>query len=95
MCFRGKERQSLHELRGKWLIETQWGHSFRPDYLKVARFVKRVEAERVMCITATATTAVSEGIREAFDIKPENVFQLSPYRPKYVYQVADVPDEHG
>ena len=28
---------------------SQWGHAFRPDYLKVARFVKEVGAERVLC----------------------------------------------
>jgi len=32
---------------------SEWGHSFRPDYLKVARFVKEVNAERVLCLTAT------------------------------------------
>ena len=32
---------------------SEWGHAFRPDYLKVARFVKEVNAERVLCLTAT------------------------------------------
>lgn len=46
--------------------------------------MRQVEAERVICLTATATTAVVEGIREAFDIDGENVYRQSPYRPKYV-----------
>jgi len=32
---------------------SEWGHSFRPDYLKVARFVDEINAERVLCLTAT------------------------------------------
>ncbi|KAM7214037.1 ATP-dependent DNA helicase RecQ [Rhypophila decipiens] len=55
---------------------SEWGHAFRPDYLKVARFVKQVEAERVICLTATATLAVTESICEAFQI--DNGFQMVP-----------------
>jgi superfamily II DNA helicase RecQ len=33
---------------------SEWGHAFRPDYRKVARFVEEVNAERVLCLTATA-----------------------------------------
>jgi len=38
---------------------SEWGHAFRPDYLKVARFSREIEAERVVCLTATATPKVS------------------------------------
>ncbi|GAB1319828.1 hypothetical protein MFIFM68171_10038 [Madurella fahalii] len=55
---------------------SEWGHAFRPDYLKVARFVKQVEAERVVCLTATATAAVTESICEAFQI--DNGFEVVP-----------------
>ncbi|KXX78237.1 ATP-dependent DNA helicase RecQ [Madurella mycetomatis] len=55
---------------------SEWGHAFRPDYLKVARFVKQVEAERVICLTATATAAVTESICEAFQI--DKGFQVAP-----------------
>lgn len=60
---------------------SEWGHSFRPDYLKVARFVNEIKAERVICLTATATPRVAEDVRKAFDIKESNVFRTSPYRP--------------
>ncbi|KAI1187985.1 ATP-dependent DNA helicase recQ [Nemania serpens] len=60
---------------------SEWGHSFRPDYLKVARFVNEIKAERVICLTATATPRVAEDVRKAFDIKKSNVFRTSPYRP--------------
>jgi superfamily II DNA helicase RecQ len=33
---------------------SEWGHSFRPDYLKIARFAEEANVERVVCLTATA-----------------------------------------
>ncbi|KAK3935729.1 P-loop containing nucleoside triphosphate hydrolase protein [Diplogelasinospora grovesii] len=60
---------------------SEWGHSFRPDYLKVARFVDELKAERVVCLTATATPKVAADICKAFNIQKECVFQTSPYRP--------------
>ncbi|UZP38780.1 hypothetical protein NXS19_006596 [Fusarium pseudograminearum] len=60
---------------------SEWGHSFRPDYLKVARFVKEIQAERVICLTATATPPVIDDICKAFDISNDGVFKTSVYRP--------------
>ncbi|KAI3324447.1 ATP-dependent DNA helicase recQ [Xylariaceae sp. AK1471] len=60
---------------------SEWGHSFRPDYLKVARFVSEIKAERVICLTATATPRVAEDVRKAFAITESHVFRTSPYRP--------------
>ncbi|KAK3988383.1 P-loop containing nucleoside triphosphate hydrolase protein [Cladorrhinum sp. PSN332] len=59
---------------------SEWGHSFRPDYLKVARFVDEIKADRVICLTATATPRVAEDICHNFKINPSNVFKTSPYR---------------
>ncbi|KAH9989891.1 ATP-dependent DNA helicase recQ [Xylariaceae sp. FL0662B] len=60
---------------------SEWGHSFRPDYLKVARFVQEIKAERVICLTATATPRVADDVAKAFKIEKSNVFRTSPYRP--------------
>ncbi|CAH0054925.1 unnamed protein product [Clonostachys solani] len=60
---------------------SEWGHSFRPDYLKVARFVQEINAERVICLTATATPKVADDVCKAFDISADGVFRTSPYRP--------------
>ena len=32
------------------LIRKQWGASFRPEYLKVARFAEELSVERVLCL---------------------------------------------
>lgn len=59
---------------------SEWGHAFRPDYLKVARFAKEVQAERVLCLTATATPKVAEDICTAFNIDAAGVFRTTTYR---------------
>lgn len=60
---------------------SEWGHSFRPEYLKVARFADEIMAEQVICLTATATPRVADDICKAFNIKKDAVFRTSPYRP--------------
>ncbi|KAH9825957.1 QDE3 protein (involved in protein silencing) [Teratosphaeria destructans] len=67
---------------------SEWGHAFRPDYLKIARFAKEVQAERVVCLTATATSQVAEDVRKAFDIPAKNVFRTSTYRQNLRLQVS-------
>ncbi len=69
---------------------SEWGHSFRPEYLKVARFAEEIKAERVVCLTATATQKVTEDICAAFDIQPEGVFRTSIYRPNLNLHVRAV-----
>lgn len=59
---------------------SEWGHNFRPDYLKLAEFAKRCKAERVLGLTATATPKVLEDICREFDIAPECVTNTGFYR---------------
>lgn len=60
---------------------SEWGHNFRPDYLKLANYAKALKAERVLALTATATRAVLEDIRRVFDIAEECVINTGFYRP--------------
>jgi ATP-dependent DNA helicase RecQ len=41
----------------------QWGHDFRPDYLRIGALLERLRPPRVLACTATATPAVREEIR--------------------------------
>ena len=59
---------------------SEWGHAFRPDYLKIARFVKEIGAERVLCLTATATSKVADDICAAFNIDENGLFRTTTYR---------------
>ncbi|KAI5923432.1 P-loop containing nucleoside triphosphate hydrolase protein [Camillea tinctor] len=69
---------------------SEWGHSFRPDYLKIARFVQEIKAERVICLTATATPRVAKDVCDAFQIAESNVYRTSPYRPNLELLVEPV-----
>ncbi|CDZ97904.1 atp-dependent dna helicase [Phaffia rhodozyma] len=61
---------------------SEWGASFRPEYLKVARFVKEIKADIVLCLTATATPEVAKDICEEFDIDYNSgVFKTAVFRP--------------
>ncbi|TAQ91468.1 hypothetical protein B7494_g163 [Chlorociboria aeruginascens] len=59
---------------------SEWGHAFRPDYLKIARFVSEIKAERVICLTATATPRVAQDVCDAFGIEEAGLFRTSSYR---------------
>ena len=47
---------------------SEWGHNFRPDYLKLAAFANEISAERILALTATATPKVVQDICKAFEI---------------------------
>jgi len=60
---------------------SEWGHNFRPDYLKLAGFAREFGAERVLALTATATPPVLDDICRLFDIKPDCATRTGFYRP--------------
>ncbi|MFY9254247.1 MAG: RecQ family ATP-dependent DNA helicase [Fuerstiella sp.] len=47
---------------------SEWGHNFRPDYLKLAGFAKQFRAERILALTATATPPVLQDVCRVFEI---------------------------
>ena len=60
---------------------SEWGHNFRPDYLKLAERARELAAERVLALTATATPAVVADIRAGFGIQESDVVVTGFYRP--------------
>jgi ATP-dependent DNA helicase RecQ len=60
---------------------SEWGHNFRPDYLKLADLAKTLRAERVLALTATATPAVAADICRQFNIAQQDHVQTSFRRP--------------
>ncbi|MBK1881192.1 RecQ family ATP-dependent DNA helicase [Luteolibacter pohnpeiensis] len=59
---------------------SEWGHNFRPDYLKLAGLARALKIPRVLALTATATPKVSREIRKHFKIAASNHVQLSFHR---------------
>ena len=60
---------------------SEWGHNFRPDYLKLAERARELAAERVLALTATATPAVVADIRAGFGIEEADAVVTGFYRP--------------
>ena len=60
---------------------SEWGHNFRPDYLKLAARARELGAERVLALTATATPAVVADICAGFGIAAEETVVTGFYRP--------------
>ena len=59
---------------------SEWGHNFRPDYLKLAKFCRSLKVPLVLALTATATPKVAREIRKHFRISKEDHIQRSFHR---------------
>ncbi|WP_404343525.1 ATP-dependent DNA helicase RecQ [Pseudoalteromonas mariniglutinosa] len=76
---------------------SEWGHNFRPDYLKLPRYRDELNIPLVLLLTATATKKVKHDMRERFAIAPECIVQTGFYRANLDLSVlsvntADKPD---
>jgi ATP-dependent DNA helicase RecQ len=72
---------------------SEWGHNFRPDYLKLAEAARDLGAERVLALTATATPSVAADIKKAFDIADEDAVVTGFYRHNLRLATTPVPAE--
>jgi ATP-dependent DNA helicase RecQ len=67
---------------------SEWGHNFRPDYLKLARTARALGLQRVLTLTATATRAVAEDICREFAISADAFIHTGFYRPNLTLLVS-------
>jgi ATP-dependent DNA helicase RecQ len=72
---------------------SEWGHNFRPDYLKLAETAKSLTAERVLALTATATPAVAADICASFDIPQHCVVMTGFHRPNLFLSTTPIASE--
>ncbi|MGM0985758.1 MAG: RecQ family ATP-dependent DNA helicase [Pseudomonadota bacterium] len=70
---------------------SEWGHNFRPDYLKLPDYRRDVAIPQVLLLTATATPRVIDDMRSRFDIAPGDVTGTGFYRDNLDLQVTPVP----
>lgn len=59
---------------------SQWGHNFRPDYLRMASLASTLQIPRVLALTATATPEVTRDIAQAFGVDEADIVQTGFYR---------------
>ena len=52
---------------------SEWGHNFRPDYLKLASYREEFAIQQVLLLTATATSKVIHDMAAKFHIDISNI----------------------
>ena len=67
---------------------SEWGHNFRPEYLKLARAASNLGINLVLALTATATPAVAKDIRRSFNIDDDAFVHTGFYRPNLTLRVT-------
>ncbi|MGW2092317.1 DNA helicase RecQ [Promicromonospora sukumoe] len=67
---------------------SQWGHDFRPDYLRLGALAERWPGVPRIALTATATQHTREEIAERLGLTEAKHFVASFDRPNITYRVA-------
>ncbi|NUT75018.1 RecQ family ATP-dependent DNA helicase [Pseudomonas sp. C1C7] len=60
---------------------SEWGHNFRPDYLKLPDYQRQFNIPQVLLLTATATPQVIADMQAKFAIAAQDVVTTGFYRP--------------
>ncbi len=72
---------------------SQWGHDFRPAYLKISDLKKQFQKVPFLALTATATPRVKEDIIKELELQNPVIFQKSFARENIAYMVFEVEDK--
>ena len=67
---------------------SEWGHDFRPDYLRLRAVIDGLGSPPVMACTATATEQVAEEIRERLGLRDPFVVRSGFDRPNLSFDVV-------
>ena len=67
---------------------SEWGHDFRPDYLKLGDLREAFSLVPWLALTATATPHVQKDVLKSLQMKhPVSVFKATCFRPNLFYDV--------
>ncbi|MBL0678303.1 RecQ family ATP-dependent DNA helicase [Aeromonas dhakensis] len=72
---------------------SEWGHNFRPDYLKLPDYRRKLAIPQVLLLTATATPAVMADMQAKFDIEDDGLIVTGFYRANLDLAVVPLPAE--
>ncbi|TDE03152.1 RecQ family ATP-dependent DNA helicase [Flavobacterium hiemivividum] len=72
---------------------SQWGHDFRPAYLKISNLKTHFPTVPFLALTATATPKVKEDIINELGLQEPQLFQKSFARKNIAYMVFEVEDK--
>jgi ATP-dependent DNA helicase RecQ len=74
---------------------SEWGHDFRPDYLRLGAFADRLGHPTLLALTATASPPVRREIVERLGMEDPEVFVRGFDRPNLHLAVRRFSEEHG
>ena len=66
---------------------SQWGHDFRPDYLKLGKLRKRLKGVACVALTATAPQKVQKDIEESLQLHAVLCYTTPVFRSNLYYDV--------
>ena len=66
---------------------SEWGHNFRPDYLKIPEYKASYGIAQVLLLTATATAQVAQDICKKFGMGGDSIVRTGFFRPNLHLQV--------
>ncbi|MGL5112156.1 MAG: RecQ family ATP-dependent DNA helicase [Flavobacterium sp.] len=72
---------------------SQWGHDFRPAYLKIKQLKTHFPTIPFLALTATATPKVKDDILKDLDLQQAVVFQKSFARENLAYMTFETEDK--
>ena len=72
---------------------SQWGHDFRPSYLKIKNLKIHFPEIPFLALTASATKQVQEDVIQQLDLEKPSVFKQSFERKNIAYMVFETEDK--
>ena len=71
---------------------SEWGHNFRPEYLKLPAYRMEFDIPQVLLLTATATEPVIQDMCSKFEMPRGNVTMTGFYRRNLFLQVTPIAE---
>ena len=68
---------------------SEWGHDFRPAYMRLHEMLERYGRPPVLALTATATASVREDLIRILDLHDPLVIAASPHRSNLCFEVIE------
>ena len=91
-------RNQLHRMQVSLLVVdeahciSEWGHNFRPEYLRLPDYRREFSIDKTLLLTATATEKVSADMCAKFQIHRDNVITTGFYRPNLYLKISPVEE---
>jgi ATP-dependent DNA helicase RecQ len=71
---------------------SEWGHNFRPEYLKLPFYQRDFGIKQVLLLTATATEDVTKDMCRKFEVQRDNVIITGFYRSNLLLNITPISE---